>query len=79
MTDNKMPERTWLQGDASEPLKQGQYRWARVCEDDDWTTAEIVGNYFSKRLMYFVCGNEVEEPVEDCYEWGPVIRPPEDV
>ena len=59
-------------------LRAGTYRWVRVYPNDDWTPARIEEESFSRsnRLVYFICGNEVEEYVEDCYEWGPIIKPP---
>ena len=69
-----------LQCDVNEPLEDGQYRWVRLSKDEGFIPATIHKDALRKdRLIYFICGNEMEDYVEDCYEWGPVIRPPEDV
>lgn len=58
------------------PLEAGQYRWCRVYEDSKWEPVAIEEG-FNGRLVYFVTQDEMEDYVEDCYEMGPVIRPPE--
>lgn len=66
-------------GDANEPMEAGQCRWVRITKDSDWCVAEIRKGWIDPMaLVYFACGDEVEESVDDCYEWGPVIRPPVD-
>lgn len=78
-TPHKYIRADLVHGDPNEPLADGQVRWVRVDEEDSFTPAIIKTGYFNKDdLVYFVCGNECELYVEDCYEWGPVIRPPEE-
>ena len=59
-------------------LRPGTYHWVRVYPDSDWTPARIEEEWRSRsnRLVYFICGNEVEEYVENCYELGAIIEPP---
>lgn len=64
-------------GNAKEPLEAGQYRWCRVNEDGKWEPVAILKSPFCDHLVYYITGDEMEDYVEDCYEMGPVIRPPE--
>lgn len=61
----------------STDLAAGQYRWVRVDEGGEWEPAAIKEG-FNGRLVYFVTQDEMEDYVEDCYEMGPVITPPDD-
>lgn len=67
-----------VQGDPDEPLAVGQTRWVRMYHGERWRAAEIGKSEVYDRLTYTICGEEdLAEHVEDCYEWGPVIQPPE--
>ena len=64
--------------DPNEPLEAEQYRWVKLTQHSEWCVAEIRKGWIDPNaLVYFACGDEVEESVDDCYAWGPVIRPPE--
>ena len=67
------------QGDASEPLADGQMRWVKSSQGGKWIVGAIT-NYGEGND--FFCNSDRfdgDMPIEDYFKIGPVIRPPEDV
>ena len=55
-------------------LTEDTYRWVRVSKDSEWEPAFIQKVDTYDKLVYTLCGNDMEEYLTDCYEWGPIIE-----
>ena len=63
-------------GDPNEPLADGQWRWAKQYDHDEW---EVWGvELICKKMKLVWPGAMLAHLPETFYEIGPVIRPPAD-
>ncbi len=63
-------------GDANESLADGQWRWAKQYDHDEW---EVWGvELICKKMRLVWPGAMLSHLPETFYEIGPVIRPPAD-